>query len=596
MGWGVFYTASAARVRWLAACSFVWAGMAASAAPSGNAPPAPIAHRPALGLIVQFKDAPAHAARPKAPGRNEAPSPADAEHERVQRVLGKAGLHVKRLRPVMRSAQLLDFGRVLSATEAAALAEQLRQRPEVAWVEPNVRESALQVPFDPYFPATPSSTGQWWLFPVSGSDNLPITERRRGVPGLQSAWATHTGSAAAVVAVLDTGVTSHPDLDPHVLPGYDLVSDVEYANDGNGRDADASDPGDWVDEADLAAYPALFDSCELTGSTWHGTDIAGIIAGVSNNGIGVAGINWDGRVLPVRVAGKCGASVTDIVDGMRWAAGLSVSGLPVNPNPARVVNISFGGSGSCSPYQAAIDELRAMGVVVVAAAGNQSAGVSRPAKCPGVIGVAAMNRDGFKATYANFGPEVSVATVGGDPASMGAWGALGDDGLLALDNHGDTVPGPPGYSRLFGSSFSAPIVSGVVSLMLSVNPGLSAAQIAEGLRLSARPHVTSLAIGQCSAQNPGRCICTTVTCGAGLLDAAHALAYAGNPGAYVAPNWPAVEIDNRDVKAAAALGSDLPSNAAPPAAGGGGGALGFPWLLGLSLAVCALAGSRRRSS
>ncbi|HEY2926980.1 S8 family peptidase [Piscinibacter sp.] len=552
--------------------------------------------RPAYGLIVKLKDAPSHESlQALAQGTTQ---------QRLQQVLAAAGVTPSRLRPVGRAAQRLDFGRVLGGAEAATLAAKLRERPEVAWAVPNERERRLQlVPDDPCYPNTPGSncpwsTGQWWLHPVSGSNANVLKDRLRGVPGVQSAWAIEFGRWRAVIAVLDTGITAHPDLDAHVLPGYDFVSTVEYANDGTGRDADPSDPGDWVTQAEKSSNP-LFADCEVANSSWHGTDIAGIVAAVTDNALGVAGVNRDGRVLPVRVAGKCGADVADIVDGMRWAAGLNVVGVPANPNPARILNISFGGDAPCNEaYQDAIDEIAAQkGAVVVAAAGNEHGNVTRPASCSGVVAVTALNRDGFKATYANFGPQVTVATVGGDYPGDGAWGALlGDDGLLTLDNSGLQGPASPTYSRLFGTSFAAPVAAGVVSLMLSANDQLTAAQIIAGVKLSARPHVTSPKIGLCSAQNPGRCLCTTTTCGAGILDAEEALRYALNPTGYAVPARIAAVIDNPDVDAAVALGNDLPPNPGSggggSSGGGGGGALGVAWLLGLALALGALAKRR----
>ena len=583
-----------------------------AAAQSGRPEAGP--ERAAHGLIVQLRNAPSHeSARASADASaltRKAATAANgtaAEDEPMRRVLRSAGVSDARWRPVGRASQHLDFGRVLSGPEAAALAQRLRARPEVEWVVPNERERRLQtVPNDPLFPATNASTGQWWLQPVSGSNNNVLKNRLRGVAGVQSAWALTTGSASAPVAVLDTGITSHPDLVGHLLGGYDFVSTVETAGDGNGRDADPADPGDYVSATDKAAHPTLFADCPVENSSWHGTDIAGILAAATHNAEGGAGISWNGRVVPVRVAGKCGADVADIVDGMRWAAGLPVpngSGgfLPLNPNPVRVLNISFGGSGPCNAaYQDAINELAALGhgVVVVAAAGNEHGAVTRPASCAGVVAVAALNRDGFKTTYSNFGSAITVATVGGDTSRDGAWGRLlADEGLLSLDNHGTQAPGNPGYSRLFGTSFAAPAVTGVVSLMLSANPNLTAAQIISGLRLSARPHVTSLKIGTCSEQNPGRCICTSATCGAGLLDAEQAVRYALDPAGYLSPNRVGASIDSADVDTAVALGPDLPANApavVPPgdSGGGGGGALGGGWLLALALAVGLVARAR----
>jgi serine protease len=387
-----------------------------------------------------------------------------------------------------------------------------------------------------------------------------------------------------------------------VLPGYDFVSEAEYANDGDGRDNDPSDPGDWVSPEDLAS--PVFEGCISEASSWHGTIIAGQIAAATDNGLGVASVNWNGQVLPVRVAGKCGAAVTDIIDGIRWAAGLQVADgqggfVPVNPNPARIINISFGGSAPCdAPYQDAINEVfTERGAIVVAAAGNEHGAPTRPASCEHVIGVAALNRDGFKSSYSNFGPTLKIATVGGDPGSLGAWGSIvGDSGLLTIINRGVTEPEAPDFEYLSGTSFAAPLVSGIASLMLSVNPGLAAADMVRGLQESARPHVTSPSIAACSDSNPGRCACTTTTCGAGIADAERAVMFAqGLP----LPPLPVVVIANQDVREAAAAGPDLPPNPgagpgpAPIPVDDGGGALDLGWLVALALAVTLLARVRR---
>lgn len=605
---------TASRIVAAAALAAAFSSAFAQGAPSADP-------RPARGLIVKLKDAPAHEMAMSADpaGRERAAR----EGGRWERVLGETRLKPQRMRPNGRDAQLLDFGRVLSADEAERLAAQLRARPDVEWVVPNVRERRLQVPpNDPYFAGQPagSDVRQWWLQTADGSNASPLASRLRGVPGFLTAWgsgipgATGLGTAAARVAIVDSGITTHPELSPsRVLQGHDFVSDPGYANDGDAgaagdgsdRDTDPSDPGDWVSAADRTRDPGRYSTCELEDSSWHGTIIAGQISAITNNASYVASMNWQGQIVPVRVAGKCGADVADIRDGMRWAAGLAVAGAPTNPNPARIVTISFGGTGDCSAYQDVIDELRANNVVIVAAAGNESSTATRPAKCVGVIGVPALNRDGFKASYSNFGPELAatgIATVGGDAAG-GAWlNTLGDSGLLGIDNTGTTTPGSPGLSFVVGTSFSAPIAAGAISLMLSVNPTLSYDDIVNGLRRSARPHVTSPKIGTCSASNPGRCICTTQTCGVGILDVAQALVFAQNPAAYTAPNWPAVVIDNADVDAAlrvSALDVTPGGGTTPPATGGGGGgggAMDAGWLAGLALAVLLLARPRRVSA
>ncbi|MEO6407865.1 MAG: S8 family peptidase [Burkholderiaceae bacterium] len=572
---------------WLLAIFLI--GGSAAAVPVADSPDT----GPANGLIVKLRTGAASG---------------DADTPRLARAMAAAGVAPLRLRAVGR-AHHVAFAHPLERAEAAVIAQRLRDQPEVEWVVPNTRERRLDAdspPNDPLF------VNQWWLHSVAGSNANAIGDRRRGVPGFDAAWrnaegddkesGNGTGKSVVVVAVLDTGITAHPDLDANVLQGHDFVSGVDYANDGDGRDTDASDPGDWVSQADRGANPALFGSCSVQNSRWHGTVIAGIVAAATGNGVGVAGANGSARVLPVRVAGKCGAELADIVDGMRWAAGLAVAGAPRNPHPARIINLSYGGNAPCNAaYQDTIDEIAAQGVVLIAAAGNGHGATNRPANCARVIGVAALNRDGFKASYSNFGPEVAISTVGGD-ASEGAWTALlGDGGLFTIGNSGTRGPGLPVYGAASGTSFAAPMVAATVSLMLAANPKLSAAQIIAGLAASARPHVVASRIAACSALNPGRCICSTATCGAGILDAAQALVYARSPARYQAPNWPRVDLDSAaEVVVATALGIDRPGepgfiDAVPASATevpgdgrAGGGALGEGWLLGLALALLAL--------
>jgi serine protease len=597
-------------------------------------------------LIVRLADAPAHSELDASlgPEREQAQrrSRAEAQALRWARLLQEEGHAGASLRPVGKDQQLLQWASPLPRERALAIAQRLRARPDVAWVELNQRERRLSLPNDPQFNST--NPGQWWLKAYGGTSGNAINDRLRGVPDFARAWQLPGGNGigsrpAAVVAVLDTGITCHSDLGNlsgsciggSILPGYDFVggpdnpanaafdpNGVAFANDGDRRDDDPRDPGDWVSTADKSGNAAAFADCAVEDSSWHGTIIAGIIAAQTNNSLGVAGIHWAGKVLPVRVAGKCGASVADIVDGMRWAAGLAVPGVPLNPNPARIVNVSFGGTAACgSAYQTAIDELRALGVVVVAAAGNEFTAPTRPANCAGAVGVVALNRDGFKSNYSNFGSalaEHGIATVGGDDgdgnaSDSGRWGpVLGDSGLVTLFNTGLTTPQTADYARLYGTSFSAPVVAGTLALMLHVNPGLSWTQLTTGLRLSARPHVVSTLMGACSSNNPGRCICNTSSCGAGILDAQQALLYAANPGTYVAPVRSADNIDSAELQdAISRLGSqDRGANAPspppvvePPAAAGGGGASSLAWLAGLALAGLGLAfgrGGRRRGA
>lgn len=466
---------------------------------------------------------------------------------------------------------------------------------EIEWAEPSVRQKLLAVipPNDTYYGYS-DDQGQWWARAAVGSNADPKALRQRGAPNINVAWNTTTGQTQAngtVVAVLDTGFLPHPDINPaQVLSGYDFVSDTRYDRDATpGRDSDPTDPGDWVTstQANLAAFKE--QDCEATSSSWHGLSVAGIVAAQVNNNAGMAGVNWATRLLPIRVAGMCGADMVDIIDAMRWAAGLSSAGGVANPTQAKVINVSFGSKEPCGPaYQAVINELRTAGVVVVAAAGNEHHGVARPANCQNVVSVAALNREGFKSTYSNFGPEVTVSTVGGDPGpgwgatDGGAWGApLQDAGILTLHNTGaTTAQGGGDYRNYAGTSFSAPITAGVVALMLDANPNLTPDEIIAGLQASARPHVQSNMMGTCSSSNPGRCICTTSTCGQGILDAGEAVQYAlakvtASP--YVRPTLLAENIDSAEVSTALSLASaDRPPNptvtdSTPAKSGGGGG-------------------------
>jgi serine protease len=549
------------------------------------------------GFIIELKNAAPHGAPERETAlqadRTEA---AALQRERLQRVIAAAGVAAIDTRPHGRAAHVLEFGRSLSLAETDAMLMQLRASPDIAWAEPNDREDRLQgtTPSDPFFTGT---GGQWWLHPAGGTDANTIDARLRGVPGLQRAWTWATGSSTVPVAVLDTGVTPHPELNGTWLPGADMVSEPTMANDGSGRDLDPTDPGDWVSASERAQD--TFTSCGVHDSSWHGTIVSGILAARTDNNEGVAAVGWNARIVPVRVAGKCGAEVADIVDGMRWAAGLWVRDgyrgwLPLNPNPVRLINLSFGGNKPCSAaYQSTIDELRARGVLVVTAAGNGQGVVMRPANCRGVVAVAALNRDGFKARYSNFGPEVTLATVGGD--NPGA--SLGDGGLLSLFNAGSAGPGESTYARSFGTSFAAPIVAGTAALMLSINSGLTVDQLIHGLRKSARPHVVSPWLAACAMDNSASCLCTASTCGAGMLDAEQALFYARDPAGYVAPARRAEVLDNAELAAAAVTPQASPQPALDAEADTGGGALGVAWLLALAgLWTLLRAASRRAGS
>ena len=348
--------------------------------------------------------------------------------------------------------------------DAVTLARRLAADPDVAYAQPNGRKRLVAAPNDPLYPTSSTerrsngsalqdgpASGQWYLrAPTAGV---------RSAVDIEAAWARTRGSAGVVVAVLDTGVRfDHPDLATRLLQGYDFVSNATVANDGNGRDADPSDPGDWVSSTEAGRSP--FTGCEASSSSWHGTATSSLVGAATGDGNGMAGAAPGVRVLPVRVLGKCYGTDDDIISGMRWAAGLPVDGVPANPNPARVLNLSLGGSGACgAAYQAAVDEITASGVLVVAAAGNSATGpVSEPANCRGVLGVVALRHVGSKVGFSDIGTEIGIAAPGGNCVNLSGPCLYP---ILAATNTGSQQPLTSAWSTSYdftvGTSFASPL-------------------------------------------------------------------------------------------------------------------------------------------
>ena len=400
-------------------------------------------------------------------------------------------------------SHLLKLDRAVSLDEARALAAKLSTNTEVESVEPDVRMQAHAfMPNDPGYSGAP---GQWHFMTPIGSN--------AGGADLPPAWDMTLGNGTVEVAVLDTGYRPHSDLQA-VLPGYDFVSSVAIANDGNGRDADASDPGDAVvaNECGRGAAAAR--------SSWHGTHVMGIIAALMNNGLYGTGMAPNVRIVPVRVLGKCGGYTSDIIDGMRWAAGLAVPGAPKNAYPARIINLSLGIAGTCSrAFQAAINDVNAAGAIVVVSNGNGGFNsVNQPANCAGTLAVTAHSVDGDSATYANLGVQTLISAPGGGCGTLARncveiYSSNGL-GIYSLGNTGASRPASDGYSIKYGTSMAAPHVSGAIALMLSLNPSLSRDEVVSLLRASARAFPAGSA---CLLRaNSGMC-------GAGILDVYAAL-------------------------------------------------------------------------
>jgi serine protease len=367
----------------------------------------------------------------------------------------RQGVRVSALRRMHNGSQVMQLSRRMNQDELSNLIQSLRSGDaSIEYVEPDRILQPMYVPNDALYPQ------QWALSDATGGIAAP------------DAWNQSTGTGV-VIAVIDTGVRPHADLTANLLPGYDFIVNPAIAADGGGRDADASDPGDY------AAAGACGTGTAARNSSWHGTHVAGLAAAAGGNGIGVTGVAFGARILPLRALGRCGGYTSDIADAVVWAAGGTVTGLPQNPNPAKVINLSLGGNGACDiTSQNAVNAARAKGASVIVAAGNSntSATGTSPANCSGVITVAATSKAGGKASYSNFGTNVSVAAPGGDSGA----------GLASTLNAGTTTPGADSYAAYMGTSMATPVVSGVAALMLSVNPSLTPDQIASLLKSTAR--------------------------------------------------------------------------------------------------------------
>lgn len=399
-----------------------------------------------------------------------------------------AGVSLKFRHEISGGAIVLKLPTRRSEAEVQAIANHLLKLPDVELAQPDRIFKRQVTPNDPRYP------DQWHYF-APATNNYGVN--------MPTAWDITTGAADVVVAVLDTGILNHADLANRTVAGYDFIADVETANDGDGRDADPSDPGD----------PCFGDP-----SSWHGTHVAGTIGAKSNNSLGVTGINWTSKIQAVRVLGVCGGYSSDIADAIRWSAGLSVPGVPNNATPAKVINMSLGGGGSCdSLFQSAITDAVNAGTVVAVAAGNSDDDASgyQPASCNGVITVGATDRTGGRAWYSNYGSTVEISAPGGDTSS----GAT--NGVLSTLNTGTDGPVADSYEYYQGTSMATPHVAGIVSLLFSIKPNLTPAQVLSLLQLSVTPF-------------PSGSDCTTTSCGPGIINAAAALALAQN--GFLPPN------------------------------------------------------------
>ncbi|MFE9634169.1 S8 family serine peptidase [Streptomyces sp. NPDC006463] len=442
----------------------------ATSDPAAAAPAATASAAPVENLIVGYK-----ASASEASSNTAAADDAAAKGK-------KAGKKAKFDRRLGTGAALVSLG---SPADAAKVMAQFRADPDVAYVEPDSRAYALATPNDTEY------AKQWDLFEPTAGMNVP------------AAWDKTTGSGVTV-AVIDTGYVAHSDVAPNIVAGYDFISNATAARDGNGRDNNPADQGDW------SAAGECGTGSTASNSSWHGTHVAGTIAAATNNAKGVAGIAYNAKIQPVRVLGKCGGATSDIVDAITWASGGTVAGVPANATPAKVINMSLGGSGACTAtYQNAINAAVGRGTTVVVAAGNSNADAAgfSPASCNNVINVAASNRTGDRSFYSNYGAIIDVAAPGGEtrrgtdtPGTV----TTPENGILSSLNAGTTTPGAEIYKPYQGTSMAAPHVAGLAALLVAAKPSLTPAQVESAIKTNARPLA-------------GTC---TGGCGAGLADAA----------------------------------------------------------------------------
>ncbi len=523
----------------------LWLAGVASAAPlrAGGAPRA--VDEPTDRIIVKWRPTPADL------------SGAMAESD-VRRLEGSVGTKLNRLRSLGGGLHLLRLDTARSPAQLDALLGSLRRNPQVLLAEADRRVHAHA-----YTPNDPLFAGQWYL------QAQQVAAIRANTAWDLSKGGVSAATATVVVAVIDTGVRfEHPDLRAvanggKLLPGYDFVSADKAgvyatANDGDGWDADASDPGDFLSAADLAGDTFSGKQCgsgsnqdQPTRSSWHGTRVAGLIAADTDNATGIAGAGFHLRILPARVLGKCGGYDSDVLAAMYWSAGLSIplpllSGAPTaNANPAQVINLSLGGAGSCNAaYSEAVRDITAHGVLIVASAGNDGGPVDSPANCPGVLAVGGLRHAGTKVGYSNLGPEVALGAPAGNCVLTGA----NDPCLFSLDTTTDSGTQGPVSSTYtnsvnsnVGTSFSAPLAAATAGLMRALNPRLTPSQLIARLRSSAAafpttsdstpaPPVCHTPAAKTDVQD-AECLCTTAVCGAGLLNAGAALIEAQRPAA-----------------------------------------------------------------
>lgn len=393
----------------------------------------------------------------------------------------EASVPLKNLGQVSLGYTLVQLPFPMSRSEANNVSKNISKNPGVKSADVEDSISISEIPNDPYLAGYLEGTpfnGQYMADSGEMLNKKAYPAFKGSIGNNTSAtWNNYVQGQAPIIAVLDTGIAYHPDVP--TLPGYDMISSTKLARDGDQRDSNPADEGDWQESG-------LCSNHKIPGSSWHGTNTAGIIGATVNNGIGTTGMVKNARIVPVRVAGACGRGGTwDVADGITWAAGGQVTNIvdgykfvpaPLNPNPAKVISMSISGA-ACDPrMQSAIDYATSRGAVVVVAAGNEGE-VAAPwsmSGCNNVIAVAALTEEGTRTGYSNWGDTIDV----GAPVY----------GMLSPSNSGFRTPEKPNYGFFNGTSAATPEVSAAVALYLAKNPQATFSQVENAIKTSATPY------------------------------------------------------------------------------------------------------------
>ena len=479
-------------------------------------------------LIIKFKSTPSQNKLSSAQVAADQMRPFTAQT--LSNIQSAAGVALTESHAVSGGAHILILQGAPDRQSLDQAMEKIRGLSDVEYVEEDRIMTNQLIPNDTNYAL------QWGMKPVipvaapvpSGSGNYGAD--------FETAWDTNSGTGV-VIAIVDTGYTSHTEFAGQLIsPGYTFVSDCRIrgttaisgcaattldAAATVAPTADGIDTGDFISAQDIIDNSKLFPGPNLSNSSWHGTHVAGIAAATGNANEVIGGA-YSARILPVRVLGKGGGHTSDIAEGIRWAA--NVHPTITNPNPARVINLSLGGSGACSrTEQLAIDAAVANGAVVVVAAGNSNADAANysPVSCKNVISVASIGKDGLRAPYSNisspfnnrFNPiKITLAAQGGNKALTGF-----DLGIYSSVDSGTTTPVGSAYAYYQGTSMATPHVAAAAALILSRNPALTPAEVKTILSLSVTPFPSSIpyyGTYDCAAEQ---------NCGSGVLNAQYAV-------------------------------------------------------------------------